>query len=52
MEPVRPRDGGYRDRDGASGGGGYGGRPREDDSRKRTYESNGYEEDPRKLRRY
>ncbi|KAF7899955.1 hypothetical protein EAF00_004291 [Botryotinia globosa] len=56
MEPVRPRDGsGYRDRDGPRDGprdGGYGGRPREDDSRKRPYESNGYEEDPRKLRRY
>ncbi|EHL00561.1 putative U1 small nuclear ribonucleoprotein 70 kDa like protein [Glarea lozoyensis 74030] len=54
MEPVRPREGGrdgggYRDRD---RDGGYGGRPREDDSRKRQYESNGYEEDPRKLRRY
>ncbi|PQE25095.1 u1 small nuclear ribonucleo protein [Rutstroemia sp. NJR-2017a BVV2] len=49
MEPVRPRDG-YRDRD---RDGGYGSRPREDDSRKRPYEnSNGYEEDPRKLRRY
>ncbi|TGO20645.1 hypothetical protein BPAE_0278g00090 [Botrytis paeoniae] len=56
MEPVRPRDGsGYRDRDGPRDGprdGGYGGRPREDDSRKRPYDSNGYEEDPRKLRRY
>ncbi|RAL68645.1 hypothetical protein DID88_007355 [Monilinia fructigena] len=54
MEPVRPRDGsGYRDRDGPRDGprdGGYGGRPREDDSRKRPYDSNGYEEDPRKLR--
>ncbi|PMD58919.1 RNA-binding domain-containing protein [Hyaloscypha bicolor E] len=49
MEPVRPRDGGYRDRD---RDGGYGGRPREDDSRKRQYEGSGYEEDPRKLRRY
>ncbi|TAQ84620.1 hypothetical protein B7494_g7051 [Chlorociboria aeruginascens] len=46
MEPVRPRDG-YRDRDG-----GYGGRSREDEPRKRPYESNGYEEDPRKIRRY
>ncbi|CZS95877.1 related to U1 small nuclear ribonucleoprotein [Rhynchosporium agropyri] len=53
-EPVRPRDGprdgpprdGYRDA-------GYD-RPREDDSRKRQYEFNGYEEsrDPRKIRRY
>ncbi|KAG4426294.1 hypothetical protein IFR04_000477 [Cadophora malorum] len=50
-EPVRPRDGprdgprDYRDS-------GYD-RPREDDSRKRQYESNGYEDrDPRKLRRY
>ncbi|KAF7909465.1 uncharacterized protein EAF01_003183 [Botrytis porri] len=52
MEPVRPRDGsGYRDRDGPRDGG-YGGRPREEDSRKRPYDSNGYEEDPRKLRRY
>ena len=51
MEPVRPRDGpGYRDRDDRDGG--YGGRPREDDSRKRQYESSGYQEDPRKLRRY
>ncbi|KAG9239082.1 putative U1 small nuclear ribonucleoprotein 70 kDa like protein [Amylocarpus encephaloides] len=52
MEPVRPRDGGrdggYRDRE---RDGGYG-RPREEESRKRQYESNGYEEDPRKLRRY
>ncbi|KAI1006321.1 hypothetical protein K3495_g1903 [Podosphaera aphanis] len=52
MEPVRPRDqrdgpprdGGYRD----SGSGSY--RQREDDSRKRPYESN--MDDPRKLRRY
>ncbi|KAE8451572.1 hypothetical protein EG329_003645 [Mollisiaceae sp. DMI_Dod_QoI] len=53
MEPVRPRDGGFRDRDrGDRDGGGYGGRPRDDDSRKRGYEGSGYEEDPRKLRRY
>ncbi|TVY38686.1 U1 small nuclear ribonucleoprotein 70 kDa-like protein [Lachnellula subtilissima] len=60
MEPVRPRDGGrdggrdsgYRDRDRDGRDGGYGGRPRDDDSRKRQYESNGYEEDPRKIRRY
>jgi len=51
MEPVRPRDGGYRDRD-RDGGYGGGGRPREEDSRKRQYEGNGYEEDPRKIRRY
>ncbi|KAH8672524.1 U1 small nuclear ribonucleoprotein of 70kDa MW N terminal-domain-containing protein [Tricladium varicosporioides] len=51
MEPVRPREGGgYRDRD--RDGGYSSGRPREDDTRKRPYESNGYEEDPRKLRRY
>ncbi|KAH8801608.1 U1 small nuclear ribonucleoprotein [Xylogone sp. PMI_703] len=45
MEPVRPRDSGYRDRDGEYV------RPREDDTRKRGYEGSGYE-DPRKLRRY
>ena len=63
MEPVRPRDGprdgprdisrsapyrdgGYRDRDSSSSS--Y--RTRDDDIRKRPYESNG--DDPRKLRRY
>ncbi|KAI9733178.1 MAG: hypothetical protein M1818_007296 [Claussenomyces sp. TS43310] len=55
MEPVRPREiGGYRDRDGPRDGG-YG-RPRDDDApRKRHYDdvgTGGYQEDPRKLRRY
>ncbi|KAI6245865.1 U1 small nuclear ribonucleoprotein [Erysiphe necator] len=50
MEPVRPRDGprdnSYRDRESSST---YH-RSREDDSRKRTYDSGN--DDPRKLRRY
>lgn len=54
MEPVRPREGGYRDRDGPPRDGGYS--RRDDDApRKRGYDdggSNGYQEDPRKLRRY
>lgn len=41
-EPVRPRDGGYGDRDRGQG---------RDDNRKRAYEGDSYE-DPRKLRRY
>ncbi|CAG8957228.1 hypothetical protein HYFRA_00009430 [Hymenoscyphus fraxineus] len=64
MEPVRPRDSRDSGRDGRDGGrdgrdrDGYRDsrdrdyRPRDDDSRKRQYESNGYDEDPRKLRRY
>ncbi|KAL9095548.1 MAG: hypothetical protein Q9163_006503, partial [Psora crenata] len=47
-EPVRPRDGGYGDRDRDRGFS----RGRDDDQdRKRPYDGGGYE-DPRKLRRY
>ncbi|KAI9703160.1 MAG: hypothetical protein M1836_007725 [Candelina mexicana] len=47
-EPVRPRDGASRDRDG-----GYSSRPRDDDysSRKRYHDGDGYD-DPRSKRRY
>ncbi|MCJ1411288.1 hypothetical protein MMC19_005376 [Ptychographa xylographoides] len=63
-EPVRPREGGYGDRDRAGGerplgdrdrdrDRGYSSRGREDDygSRKRSYEGDGYD-DPRSKRRY
>ncbi|CAL3966384.1 unnamed protein product [Diplocarpon coronariae] len=60
-EPVRPRepfrDSGSRDYGSREFGGrdsGYDRPPREEDSRKRQYESNGHEDsrDPRKIRRY